>query len=396
MRLRRYIFDTWRSVVESFGYEEYDAPVVEPVDLYAAKSGEELVNEQTYTFADRGDRRVAIRPEMTPSIARMVAARRQEIAYPARLYSISNFMRYERMQKGREREFWQLNVDLFGVSDIEADIEVISIADAILKKFGARENMYTILVGDRRLTDYLMRQYLGLDGQRAGAMIKLFDRRAKIAEDDFNAQAADILGASEAEKLERVKQITEVGSLDNLPDGAPTDDLAQLLLALEKRGVKAKYDPTLMRGFDYYTGIVFEVFDNSPANNRAMFGGGRYDGLVGLFGVEDLPVVGFAPGETTTIEFLKAWDLLPELKPTSDVVLIPLGGADVSMVADKLRTSGMNIAVDYTDRKVDKKIKAAAKSGIEKVIFVGEDELKSGQVKVKNLVDGSEEKHTIQ
>ena len=138
-RVQNYIFNTWRTVVERFGYEEYGAPMLEPIEIYAAKSGQELVNDQTYVFTDRGDRTVAIRPEMTPTVSRMVAARRQELAYPARLYSIANFMRYERPQRGREREFWQLNVDLFGVDDVAADVEVIAIADSILKEFGANK-----------------------------------------------------------------------------------------------------------------------------------------------------------------------------------------------------------------------------------------------------------------
>ena len=145
-RVQNYIFDTWKRVVERFGYEEYGAPILESLDIYAAKSGQELVNEQTYVFTDRGGRTVAIRPEMTPTISRIVAARRQELAYPARLFSIANFMRYERPQRGREREFWQLNVDIFGVDNLAADVEIITIADAILKEFGARASDYKIRI----------------------------------------------------------------------------------------------------------------------------------------------------------------------------------------------------------------------------------------------------------
>jgi histidyl-tRNA synthetase len=309
-------------------------------------------------------------------------------------------MRYERPQKGREREFWQLNVDVFGSEDTRADIEVITIADAILREFGAGREMYTTLVGDRRLTDYIMREYLGLDATRAGAMVKLFDRHSKITTESFESQVAEIVKENISETLIKIKKIADSTSLDDLPsdimENAPVGDLQKLLATLRRNGItNAKYDPMLMRGFDYYTGIVFEVFDNAPENNRAMFGGGRYDGLIGLFGVEDLPVVGFAPGETTTIEFLKAWNLLPDLKPATNLILIPLGDIDTETIANQLRAGGVNVAVDFTDRKIDKKIRVAVKTGVQYLLFIGEDEINSGQYTLKNLATENEQKLTL-
>ncbi len=424
MRLRRYIFDTWSKVAESFGYERYDAPLLEPLELYAAKSGQEIVNDQTYKFTDRGDREVAIRPEMTPTIARMVAARRQEMPLPARLYNIANYMRYERPQNGREREFWQLNLDIFGVSNINADAEIIYLGEQIMRAFGARDEMFTIRVSDRQWIDFVMREYLGLDQEKSLQMIKLFDRFNKISRADFDETAAEIFGQEKAaEGLEKINRLL-TDNLDNLPievQGKEFDQIRAVLDILKNRGVtNAVFDPTLMRGFDYYTGIVFEVFDNNPDNNRAMFGGGRYDGLVGLFGVEDLPVVGVAPGELTTALFLRSWNLVPELKPATDVVLIPLtssfshslressdadprneseddsniivSGEAINKIADELRASDVNVAVDFTDRKVEKKIRAAVKSGVKFVIFVGEEEINSGEYTLKNLETQKEEK----
>ena len=396
MRLRHYIFDTWAQVCESFGYEKYDAPIIEPVDIYSAKSGEELVSEQTYAFTDRGDRKVAIRPEMTPSISRMVASKRQELPYPARLYSVANFMRYERPQSGREREFWQLNFDLFGSDDIYADIEIICLSNEIMRSFGAKPEMYTILVNDRRLTNYIMREYLGLDEAKAQAMMKLFDRKNKISDEDFTAQVAEISDGivDKVEKLVRCEKINDLP--DNLGDIHYASEVEQLLISLRKRGItNVKYDATLMRGLDYYTGIVFEVYDNSPDNNRSMFGGGRYDGLVGMFGVADLPVVGVAQGETTTMNFLRAWNLIPELKTATDIYLIPLGIDDASYVAEKLRNVGINVAVELGNRKVDKAIKTADKLGVPYVLFVGENELQSGKYNLKNLSTGDEQALTI-
>ena len=404
MRLRQYIFGVWERAAEQFGYEKYDAPILEPIEIYAAKSGEEIVNDQTYTFTDRGGRKVTIRPEMTPSVARMVAAQRQEMALPARLYSIANFMRYERPQKGREREFWQLNVDLFGAENVAADAEIITIADKILRAFGADENMFTIRINDRRLTNFIMCEYLNLTEDQANQMIKLFDRREKISQEDFNSSAYEIAFSNdpyvpccESEWEIRIDALLSAKTIDDLPKqirkNPVIESLKNLFEILEKCGIKsAKFDPTLMRGFDYYTGIVFEVFDNNPENNRAMFGGGRYDGLVGLFGVEDLPVVGFAPGETTTIEFLRAWNLLPELRPATDLVLLPLGEVDVSAVADELRASGVNVAIDFTDRKLDKKIRAAVKMGVQYLLFVGEEELTEQKYTLKNVTTGEENK----
>lgn len=392
MRVRNYIFDTFRAVLQSFGYEEYDAPILEPFELYAAKTGEEIVNEQTYSFLDRGERKMAIRPEMTPSIARMVAARRQETAYPARLYSIANFMRYEQPQKGREREFWQVNYDVFGSDALQSDVETIAIADASMKALGAKENMYTIKLNDRELIDWVMKDYLGLDETKALGMVKLLDRRNKMDEEDFNKIAIEIVGI---EELGKVLDLFNVKSFDSIPEwlagSGKIDRIKNVSDKLAAGGVKTEFDITLMRGFDYYTGIVFEVFDNNPENNRSMFGGGRYDGLVGLFGVDDLPVVGAAIGETTIIEFVKAWGLLPELKPSTKLFVIELGEADSSLVVTQLRSKGLNVAVESLNRKLDKSIKAAAKMGIEYVLFVGEEEIKSGKYNLKNLVSGKEE-----
>lgn len=394
MRVRNYVFRKWRQVVESFGYEEYDAPMLESLELYAAKSGQEIVNDQTYRFTDRGDREVAIRPEMTPSIARMVAARRQEVALPARLYSIGNFMRYERPQKGREREFWQLNFDVFGAEGIAADIETLSLSSAIVKTFGATDDMFTIRVNDRRLTDYVIREYLGMaDPDQMMQTVKLLDRREKLSSDEFSQQAKAIVDSDEF-----VARLATLASLDNLDeiaaqlsDQSVVEPLQTLIAALTARGItNIKFDPTLMRGFDYYTGIVFEIFDEAPENRRAMFGGGRYDGLVGLFGVEDLPVVGAAPGETMFIEFLTAHGLLPNLRPATQLIVLEIGGADSTDIVSTLRRRGLNVAVDFTDRKTDKKIKAAAKAGVSYALFVGNDELDSGQFPLKNLATGEQ------
>jgi histidyl-tRNA synthetase len=397
-RIQNYIFDTWKKVVESFGYEEYGAPILENLEIYAAKSGQELVNDQTYVFTDRGGRTVAIRPEMTPSISRMVAARRQELAYPARLYSIANFMRYERPQRGREREFWQLNVDVFGVDDIAADTEIITIADAILKEFGAKTGDYIIRVNNRKFIHYMMAEYLGLDSVGALQMTKLFDRRNKITDQDFDEQALAILGEAQAGDIAKIKQIIDAKDIESLPEElqrvSALDEIRAVFDGLRGAGVDgAIFDATLMRGLDYYTGTVFEVFDTHPDNNRSLFGGGRYDGLVGLFGAEPISAVGAAPGSTMLENFLDVHGLLPENKSKTDIYIVVIGDVlnDARRVAYQLRQAGINVEVDITDRKLDKQIKTAVKKNIPYLLFVGEKDIATGEFSLKNVEEGTED-----
>lgn len=397
-RLQNYIFSTWRKVVESFGYEEYATPLIESYDLFAAKTGHEIVNEQTYTFTDRGGRNVVIRPEMTPGVARLVAGKRQEMAYPARLYSIANFMRYERPQKGREREFWQMNVDIFGVPTVDADVEIIAIADKMMKAFKATEKMYSIKVNSRKLINAMMADYLELDVMQAELMVKLFDRKDKISPQDFRSQAEQIFDADKRQEgLQKISKLVGAKTMGELPsyllDNPAIQEVQTLFSLLRDRGIhNAIFDITLMRGFDYYTDIVFEIYDNHPDNNRSLFGGGRYDGLVSLFGVQAVPTVGMAPGETTMEEFLKSHNLVPKLLPNTDAYMIVLGDAlkGSQRLAARLREEGVNVAVDITGRKVDKQIKSAVKMGVPFLLFVGEEELAEDRYTIK-ITETSEE-----
>lgn len=383
-RLQNYIFNVWRRVSERFGYEEYGAPTLEPLDVYLAKSGDELASQQTYTFTDRGGRVVAIRPEMTPTISRMVAARRQELAYPARLYSVANFMRYERPQRGREREFWQLNVDVFGLDNVSADAEVITMADGLMKEFGAKEKDYIIRINSRQLVNTVMVQYLGLNEDQARLMVKLFDRKDKIAEAEFKDQAHEILGKDSDDGFKKLAALMSAKTVSDLPvdvkTSLPAVELIELFDILERAGVKSvKFDMTLMRGLDYYTGTVFEVFDTDPDNNRSVLGGGRYDGLVGLFGAEPISAVGMAQGGTTIENFLDVHGLLPHLGSTTDIYIVVLGDVPkaASKLARHLRSEGVNVELDSTNRKLDRQIKTAVKKNIPYILFIGEDEVRN-------------------
>lgn len=399
-RVQNYIFNTWKRVMERHGYEEYGAPMLEPLEVYAAKSGQELASEQTYTFADRGGRTVAIRPEMTPTISRMVAARRQEIGYPARLYSIANFMRYERPQRGREREFWQLNTDIFGSEGAVAEAEIIGLASQVMKAFNADEKMFTIKVNNRKLINFMMAQYLGLDAIQAQLMVKLFDRKNKISNEDFRDQAIEIFGQDMAPAgLSKISALLVAKNMADLPEeireSTAVHEVQELFTLLEQAGVKnAIFDITLMRGLDYYTGTVFEVYDNHPDNNRSLFGGGRYDGLVGLFGAEPISAVGMAPGLTMTELFLQTHGLLPKLTSTTEVGVIVLGEAlnGALKLASDMREEGINVEVDITGRKLDRQLKAVLKKQIPYIVFIGEDEVKTGIYPFKDTSLSEEQK----
>lgn len=392
-RLQNYIFDTWRTVCERYGYEEYTAPVLEPIELYTSKTSDEIVNEQTYSFTDRGGRTVVMRPEMTPSVSRMVAARRQELPYPLRWYSIPDCWRYERPQRGRNRQFWQLNVDIFGVPTVDADLEIISLADAIMKEFGANESMYQIKINSRKLINLIMSQYLELDAVQAKRMIQLFDKKDKLPADTFVSQAREIFTPESVEAgIEKLYNLIKAKTLADLPDDIretqAVTEVQVLFTLLADHGItSATFDITLMRGFEYYTDIVFEVYDLDPENNRAMFGGGRYDGLVGAFGVEPIATVGFGMGDAPIENFLSSHKLEPKLQSATQIYVVTIGDVlgEAQDVVKQLREQGVNVAVDLTDRRPEKQIKAALKLGIPYLLFVGEAELEQQNFILRNV-----------
>ncbi len=404
-RLHKYVLGVLRQVVESYGYQEYDAPLLEPTELYISKTSEEIVSEQTYSFTDRGGRNVTIRPEMTPSVSRMVAGRRQELAYPARWYSIPNLWRYERPQRGRLREHYQLNVDVFGIEDLSADHEIILVADSVLQAFGAKRSSYEIRVNSRMLMNWVMIEYLRMEFGQAAAFTRLIDRLDRLSAKDFAGAAQALLTPVQRDSdiLQRLLAILKVKRLAELPletqQHPAVGELSRLLGLLNEAGVEnVVFDPALARGFDYYTNIVFEVFDKHPDNNRSMFGGGRYDGLVAEFGVEPVPTVGFGMGDVTLLNFLETHKLLPPVAVETDAVVILVG--EVYDRAQKalasFREEGLRIAVDSTKRKTDAKLRSAAKANAPYVVFIGEDELATGRFKLKNMDSGEENELSLE
>lgn len=370
--VQNYIFGVWKRVVERYGYLEYGASIIEETDLYRAKTGEEIVNEQTYSFTDRGGRDVTIRPEMTPTVARMVAQKRKELTFPLRWFSIPNLFRYERPQRGRLREHWQLNCDIFGIDGIEADVEIISLAYDIMKEFGAKDGDFVIRLNNRRALS-VMFEGLGLATEKMMSFRRLLDKKDKIK--DFEEQAKEILGRP------------------FVPSDATDNETKNIIKILNSIGItNVIFDPYLVRGFDYYTGIVFEMYDTNPKNPRALFGGGRYDDLVSIFGVDRVSGVGFGWGDVTTRDFLENYNLLPEYHPPIQLYICHLEGYldEANKLALDLRKQGVNVAVDLTDRKVSSQLKTADKEVIPYIVVVGEEEVKSGKFKVKSLKESKE------
>lgn len=406
LRARDYIFKVWENVVKKYGYEKYDAPLIEPIELYQAKTSEEIVSEQTFFFTDRGGRQVTIRPEMTPTVSRMVAARRQDFAYPLRLYSIPNLWRYERPQRGRLREHWQLNVDLFGIDNATADHEVISVADSIMQKFGAKRSMYDIKVNSRELVTYLFKDYLKLDQATATTIIRLIDKKDKMDYAKFVAFVSASITPTQREQHktdEKILALLNIKDINDLPKEAKVQPSAVRLLeiieTLQAQGVSnVKFDITLMRGFDYYTDVIFEIFDTHPENNRSLFGGGRYDGLVGAFGVEPLPTVGFGMGDVAMKIFLESHKLLPELPTNVHVTMVLIGDiyAKALPLITKLRAEGVHLSVDSSDRKLDKKLKNVNKSGVKYAIIMGDGELANESITLKDMQTGEQNKHVLE
>lgn len=395
LKIRNYIFEVFRKVCKSYGYEEYDGPFIEPFELYKAKSGSEIVNEQLYSFIDKGDRNVAIRPEMTPTLARMVAGKQKELIKPIRWFSIPNLWRYEKPQKGRLREHYQLNVDIFGIDTIIADFEIISLLRDILLEFGAKEYMFKVKLGNRKLVEDFF-DYIKLNPKQAYSVIKAIDKKPKIATDEFlellknenlsnfQIKKIDEMFKDSSKFLQEMKEIGSVGATQVL-------ELLSLLENVEKNSY-VEYDSTIIRGFDYYTGNVFEVFDLYPNNKRAIAGGGRYDDLVSIFSSEMISGFGFGMGDVTALNFLTNWDLLPNFESEIDYVVTVWPSNDLqnlvvsSKIANLLRENNKNVILySATEDKIEKQLKFADRVNAKFAVIIGDEELKNEKITIKDL-----------
>ncbi len=375
-----YLFEHMSRVCELFGYEEYGASVLEHSELYRAKTSEEIVNDQTYTFTDRGGREVTLRPEMTPTLARMIAAKEREIPFPARWYTIANVFRYERPQRGRLREHWQLNADLLGAQGVEADAEIIAIAHGVLRSLGADERDFEIRVSDRRVLDALYDE-MGIETAVRPLLTRLLDRREKA--ENFKNEIEKLVGSGGSNLVEKLDVITSTAYLEELRQ------------QLEGMGVgNMIVDTKITRGFDYYTGMVFEVFDTHEENRRSLFGGGRYDSLLSQFsGSGPIPAVGFGMGDVTARHFLEVRGLMPEYAPATELMLCVVdkeATGHAIRIAQDLRREDVAVAVNLSGKRVGDQVRQADKMKIPFVIAVGAKERDSGRYTIKNLSTGNE------
>lgn len=391
MAVERHIFDTWSRVAESFGFERYDASILEPAELYKSKGAEneELVNEQTYTFTDRGEREVTLRPEMTPSVARMVAAKRRELTFPLRWYSIPNLFRYERPQRGRLREHYQLNCDIFGTDSYVADVEIIALAHQMLLNFGAEPEMFEIRINSRKLLDAIIATSIADLGdtkreETRHRLIKLIDKPGPETQKELAA-----LGIPpSAFTTEGIDQ-----------DILQRTGLQEVLNGLSELGIKnVVFDPGIMRGFDYYTGTIFEIFDTSGENNRAMLGGGRYDNLASMFSDEKISGIGFGMGDVTMRDFLETHSLITSDITAPTLMIMPMGepqNLEAEKLAQEFRAEGIATAVDLSAKKIGKKVSDAAEAFVMYALVLGENEIATGSYTVKNLEEKQEYSGTL-
>lgn len=399
---RNHIFRLWRQTASTFGFAEYDAPVLEPLELYKTKSGDEI-EAQLFSFTDKGGREVALRPEMTPTVCRMVGARANALKRPIKWFSVAEYYRYERAQKGRERAFFQFNADIFGEPGPEAEIELIALLTQCMCAFGLTEQDFYVRLSDRNLWFYYL-EALGLDEAKTRAMLSAVDKFEKAGDDAFKAYEEQfgplsaelkgkILGFLEIKTLAALEQVLAPVGGEKL--AARLGDWRKVLGGLDAMGL-ARYvevDLGVVRGLAYYTGFVFEAFDRK-GELRAIAGGGRYNDLVAKLGGPDLPAVGFAIGDVTLGLLLEARGLMPTLVNASDIYCV-IGGEAERRAAfgdiHALRAAGYR--VDYPIREVafGKQFKLASESGAKLALIYGADELAKGIVKVRNMSDRAEQ-----
>ncbi len=388
MAFRTWLYAQMRAVSESFAYQEYDGPFLEKLELYAAKSGEELVKEQSFVFMDRGGSEVALRPELTPSLARMVAQKQNLLNYPLRMWSFGPFWRYEQPQKGRTREFFQWNIDLIGVNSYQSDAELLAVCASFFKRVGLTPEHVRINVNNRRLMDFALAK-IGIEGDEKALAFRMIDRRDKMRRDAWYEYGID--GGMTAEKIDSL-----VALLDNKDLWKESDELKEIFSLLDKMGLSAyfAYDPEVIRGLLYYTGTVFEARDLAK-DGRAILGGGRYENLVNEVGGDPLSGVGFAMGDVMIRVVLEKYGLYPELKvQPADVMVTCFDAASLAdsyAIAMELRDAGLNVSCYPEALKLDKQIKYANKIGIKALVIAGPDELAAGKVTIKNLVNRTQE-----
>jgi len=395
MRVRNWLFEKFHEAARSHGFEEYDSPVLETEELYTRKSGEEIT-QQLYNFEDKGGRKVALRPEMTPSLARMVMAKSGALPLPIKWYSIPQCWRYERTQRGRGREHYQWNVDIWGTEGIQADAEIISVLVHFFRSVGLSHEDLTIRVSSRKILGEVLGS-LGIEGEDFTRTCVIVDKMDKLPRDTIETQLTEIgLSVDSIATIQSVLGIRSLGALEDSlgPEQQSVSELRQLFTLLESYGAREwiEFDASVVRGLAYYTGPVFEVHDRN-GELRAICGGGRYDKLIGTMGGKDLPATGFGFGDMVVLELLNSKGLVPNLQSGVLDVVFGLGpelrGAAMA-VASALRLGGRSVDLVLEDKKMKWVFKHSERIGAERLVMIMPEEWARGAVKIKNLRSGEE------
>jgi histidyl-tRNA synthetase len=387
--VQSWLYQTIREVSESFGYQEFDGPFLETVDLYAAKSGEELVREQSFVFPDKNENLITLRPELTPSLVRMIAQRQQQLYYPLRWWSFGPFWRYESPQKGRGREFFQWNADLIGVDSPEADAEMAALMAGLFQKVGLKPDQVKVFINNRRLMETELRE-LGITPELQGSVFKLIDRRDKLTGTAWQAYALDC--GLDQTQLSGIQSLLEDQQL-----WKKSSELTRFLPAVDALGVAeyVEFSPRIIRGLDYYTGTVFEAQALDADLRRSIAGGGRYDNLLEEVGGEPLPGVGFAMGDMVISVILEELGLLPENRDFSPArVMVTVFDEDNQLacyqLSAELRQAGLDVCCYPTPDKLGKQFRHADRIGARLALVLGPDELTKGAIAVKDLTSGEQ------
>jgi len=386
MHARRIVFDRINTTAMEFGFHEIDAPSVEHLELFRVKSGDEIVN-QTFSFVDKGGRNITLIPELTPTVARMLASRK-DLVKPVKWFSFPKMWRYEEPQSGRLREFYQFNADIFGVAGIEADAEVLALAMEILDSLGLK-GKYEMRVSDRLLMEELLRK-LGVE--RIEETFRVIDKRDKITEEQFLEKLQEVAGSDAGLKIFEILGVKGTVSevLSKIGESERGEDLLELQELLAAYGKEIILDLSIVRGLAYYTGVVFEAHD-IKGEFRAILGGGRYDNVVQLFGGEHTPAVGFGMGDAVLELIMKREGVWPEERMEVDafVAVVPGFRKEAISIAMRLRNAGLRVDIDLTGRALGKQLKYANRINARYAIIVGE-EVREGKVVVKNMESGEQ------
>jgi histidyl-tRNA synthetase len=389
MAFRTWLYGKMKAASQKFGYQEYESPLIESLELYAAKSGEELVKEQSFVFEDRGGDTITLRPELTPSLARMVAQKQRELPKPIRWWSFGPFWRYERPQKGRTREFFQWNIDLLGIISPYADAELVAVGVEFFRSIGFSPDQIVIKVNSRKLMEDQI-QSLGVEAVKIGDVYKLIDKLDKLPSEKWRAYGLEDIGLT-------VGQLDQLSALlDNRDLWKQSEELTAFFSVIDDLGVGdyVEFDPAIIRGLAYYTGVVFEARDRS-GEFRAILGGGRYDNLVADVGGEPLGGIGFAMGDVVMGLVLERYGLKPQLAMTPANVFVTVFDAALARMstrlAAQLRSAGINTELYPDTAKLDKQLKYANAQSIPIAVIVGPDEAASRQVTVRDLRSGQQQ-----